>query len=87
MEDLMAQGMSYANQVLILKIYFLVCIASGKYLPSPDALHCNRPFFLDAQLVVFLPYFTVMSFVDCFRRIQELNALLMLECFLTRRLT
>jgi hypothetical protein len=87
MEDLMGQGMRYANQVLILKISFPVCIASVKYLSSPDALYCNRPFFLDAQLVVFLPYFTVMSSVDCFHRTQELNALLMLECFLTRRFT
>uniref|UniRef100_A0A0A9E7M4 Uncharacterized protein n=1 Tax=Arundo donax TaxID=35708 RepID=A0A0A9E7M4_ARUDO len=42
-----------------------------------------RPFLLDALLVVFLPYFTVMNSVDCFHQIPESNALLMLECFLT----
>lgn len=50
-------------------------------------LTSTRPFFLDALLVVFLPYFTVMSSMDCFHRIPESSALLMLECFLTRMFT
>lgn len=90
MDDLMAQGMRYANQVLILPQLIMFSLAFWIleiiYVSLPQ-LNSTRHFFLDALLVVFQPYFTVTSSVDCLAAVQTWSALLMLECFWTCKFT